>query len=591
MEQETSSFKTLFESLRRQFALIVPRKAVRVLITFTVIVLLIGLVIGIVSGSLAIARCGTSRPGFAGEAETIENRPPDVPNPGMPNDTVIVDHSGNIRATEVPLPTPEPIVEAEETPAPVETPAPAETNYLNGRMFSKGDTDPLILTVQSTLMDLGYMDPDEPTDYFGNQTHDAIVTFQRHNNILPDGILGETTYALLMSGSAYEYVMQEGDEGDDVKEVQDRLYELGYLDKNSRTSTFGEKTASAVRAFQSANKLKVDGKVGAKTLNALYSSDVVGNFYKSGDSDDSIIPYQKRLQKLGYLESGYSCTGRMDNKTVSAIKTFQEANGLVRDGCLGPATMAQIDSKDAVHYAMRLGMSGSAIRTVQQRLHKLGYIRSSQITGYYGETTVEAVKAFQKRNGLKENGEINAKTQEKLNSEKAKPAQTASVKKTPTPKPDPKKTATPKPGSSATAASTTAGSSRKKGVEKLIEIAESKLGCRYVRGAKGPNSFDCSGFVYWCLNQAGVRQSYMTSIIWRSCSKYKRINSMDALKRGDILVFRGESMSTGHVGIYLGDGKMIDASSSQGQVRITSSNILRSNYWQERFLMAYRIWD
>jgi cell wall-associated NlpC family hydrolase len=83
----------------------------------------------------------------------------------------------------------------------------------------------------------------------------------------------------------------------------------------------------------------------------------------------------------------------------------------------------------------------------------------------------------------------------------------------------------------------------------------------------------------------------MTSIIWRSCSKYKRINSMSALKRGDILVFRGESMSTGHVGIYLGDGKMIDASSSQGQVRITSSSILKSTYWQTRFLMAYRIWD
>ena len=112
-----------------------------------------------------------------------------------------------------------------------------------------------------------------------------------------------------------------------------------------------------------------------------------------------------------------------------------------------------------------------------------------------------------------------------------------------------------------------------------------------MRGAKGPNQFDCSGFVYWCMNQAGVRQSYMTSIIWRSCSKYKRINSMSSIERGDVLVFSGSSMATGHVGIYLGDGKMIDASSSDGHVRITSSNILKSKYWQEHFLMAYRIWD
>lgn len=594
MEQETSSGKVLYQSLREQFKRIVPQKPLRVLITAAAIVLFIGLLIGIVSGSLAIARCGAS-PASAVEAAPEAEVQPVRPNPGLPNDTVVVNHATAAPKTVMPVPTPAPTA----TPEPVvETPEPAEeTNYLNGRMLKKGDTDELILTVQSTLMDLGYMDPDEPTDYFGNQTHDALLTFQRHNNLLPDGILGETTYALLIGGQAHEYVMQEGDEGDDVKEVQDRLYELGYLDKNSRTATFGEKTAAAVRSFQSANKLKVDGKVGAKTLNALYSSDVVGNYYKSGDSDDSIIPYQKRLVKLGYLESDYACTGKMDNKTVSAIKMFQEANGLVRDGCLGPATMAEIDSKNAVHYAMRLGMSGSAIRTAQQRLYKLGYIRSSQITGYYGETTADAVKAFQKRNGLTQNGEINAKTLEKLNSEKAKAAETASVKKTPTPKPSSssgnKKTPTPKPGTTSGSSGGSSGgsSSSSKGVEKLISIAESKLGCKYVRGAKGPNQFDCSGFVYWCLNQAGVRQSYMTSIIWRSCSKYKRINSMSALKRGDILVYKGDSMATGHVGIYLGDGKMIDASSGQGKVRITSSSILTSKYWTSHFLMAYRIWD
>ena len=93
------------------------------------------------------------------------------------------------------------------------------------------------------------------------------------------------------------------------------------------------------------------------------------------------------------------------------------------------------------------------------------------------------------------------------------------------------------------------------------------------------------------MNQAGVKQSYMTSIMWRTCTKYKRINSMSSIKRGDVLVFKGSSMATGHVGIYLGNGKMIDASSSRGQVRITDNNILNSKYWQSHFLMAYRIWD
>ena len=152
-----------------------------------------------------------------------------------------------------------------------------------------------------------------------------------------------------------------------------------------------------------------------------------------------------------------------------------------------------------------------------------------------------------------------------------------------------KATPTPKPG---TTPKTSSGSSSDnlKGVEKLIKIAESKIGCKYVRGNKGPNSFDCSGFVFWCLNQAGIKQGYMTSSGWRTCTRYKRIESMSDLKRGDILVFKGDGSGRGHVGIYLGSGKMIDASSSRGQVRVTDNNILKSKYWQGHFLMAYRIW-
>ena len=582
--KEPGSGEVLVASLKEKFRRKVPSRILRILLIVCVALLLCAAIVGIIFGCIAIGTCRADAAPAQNASQPIDSV---VSRPGVLSEDVAL-----TRPTEAPT---EPPVQAQET-APDETPEPLDTptaepvevttNLLNGKTYQKGDTDPLIATVQSALMDLGYMDSDEPTEYFGNQTLDALTTFQRHNDLTPDGILGETTYARLFDGTAKEYVMQEGDEGDDVKEVQDRLYELGYLDKGSRTSTFGEKTAAAVRAFQSANKLKVDGKVGTKTLNRLYSSDVVGNVFKSGDTDEQIKQYQQRLIKLGYLPSSYEVKGKMDSKTVSAIKTFQEANGLVRDGCLGPATMEQILSKHAVEYAMRLGMSGSNIKNAQSRLHKLGYLRSSQVTGYYGETTEEAVKSFQKRNSISQSGEIDDKTLDKLNSDKAKAAPT---KATPKPTATPKPGTTPKPGKT-TPKPSSGSSSSSKGVEKFISIAQSKLGCKYVRGAKGPNSFDCSGFVFWCLNQAGVKQGYMTSIAWRNCSKYRRINSMSDLKRGDVLVFKGKSMETGHVGIYLGDGKMIDASSGAGQVRITDKSILKSTYWQEHFLMAYRIW-
>lgn len=122
----------------------------------------------------------------------------------------------------------------------------------------------------------------------------------------------------------------------------------------------------------------------------------------------------------------------------------------------------------------------------------------------------------------------------------------------------------------------------------MIEIAESKLGCKYVSGSKGPNTFDCSGFVYYCMKNAGINASYMTSIKWRTTSKYERINSLRDCKRGDILVFSGSTMAQGHVGIYLGGGKMIDAGSSEGCVRITKT-VLSGKYWPEHFLMGYRV--
>ncbi|MBQ9833172.1 MAG: C40 family peptidase, partial [Clostridia bacterium] len=123
-------------------------------------------------------------------------------------------------------------------------------------------------------------------------------------------------------------------------------------------------------------------------------------------------------------------------------------------------------------------------------------------------------------------------------------------------------------------------------VSKFIEVAKSKLGCKYVSGGKGPNTFDCSGFVYWCLNQAGVKQSYMTSRAWRTCSKYQKItSSLSSLKKGDVIVFK-MSDSKGHVGIALGDGTMIHASSSKTKVVIGSCT---SSYWQDTYYCAYRI--
>jgi len=136
-------------------------------------------------------------------------------------------------------------------------------------------------------------------------------------------------------------------------------------------------------------------------------------------------------------------------------------------------------------------------------------------------------------------------------------------------------TPTPPAGNEAT------GSADSSKVEQFIAVAQTKLGCKYVLGGKGPEVFDCSGFVYWCLNQVGVKQSYMTSSGWKATTKYPIVTSMSDLQRGDVISYQG------HVGIYLGGNQMIDASSSEGKIRIT--NIYGSSYWKKNFIKGCRI--
>jgi peptidoglycan hydrolase-like protein with peptidoglycan-binding domain len=102
-----------------------------------------------------------------------------------------------------------------------------------------------------------------------------------------------------MSETAKIYVMQNGDSGEDVLGIQQRLYELGYIDNKANVQgTFGDKTEEAAKEFQSKNDLKADGKVGSKTLEMLYGEDVVSNAYTLGDENPVIKDCQAALKKL-----------------------------------------------------------------------------------------------------------------------------------------------------------------------------------------------------------------------------------------------------------------------------------------------------
>ena len=109
----------------------------------------------------------------------------------------------------------------------------------------------IVKKLQQRLMDLGFMDNDEPTDYFGQVTLTAVKHFQRQNELPQDGIVGNTTWDELMAEDAKHYAVSKGTQGDDIQKIQQRLYELGYLASADQvTGNFDDATEIAVLKLQ-----------------------------------------------------------------------------------------------------------------------------------------------------------------------------------------------------------------------------------------------------------------------------------------------------------------------------------------------------
>ncbi len=103
-----------------------------------------------------------------------------------------------------------------------------------------------------------------------------------------------------------------------------------------------------------------------------------------------------------------------------------------------------------------------------------------------------------------------------------------------------------------------------------VNIALSKVGSPYRYGASGPNAFDCSGLVSWAFKQAGKslpRTSRAQSTVGTPVSR-------DQLQPGDLVFFY---KPVSHVGIYIGNGKIVHASTRKSPVKISDMSRMKFN--------------
>ncbi len=338
------------------------------------------------------------------------------------------------------------------TASEVVTPTPSPTVAPPTDTLRKGDSGSDVKTVQQRLAELGYFTGTVDGKY-GDATVTAMKAFQKNNGLTQDGVFGAKTRTVMFAASPVYasatatpsptptmviteetvVTIQAGSRGSMVLSLQRRLVELGYY-TSRLDGVYLEDDITAVRAFQKANGLTVDGKAGYKTQLALYSDTAVRGDVGSatlaatmryGDSGDSVTTLQNRLIELGYLTG--TADGKFGSSTKAALVAFQTANNLTRDGIAGAKTQEALNATSAVKNTvttsttLKLGVVSEAVKALQQRLIALGYLTGSA-DGTFGPKTSLALISFQKNNGLTSDGVAGSKTIAKLNSLNAKAA-------------------------------------------------------------------------------------------------------------------------------------------------------------------------
>ena len=309
--------------------------------------------------------------------------------------------------------------------------ASSSSSSSSATRLEKGSTGSDVKDLQTKLKKLGYYDAYVDGDY-GDTTVAAVKAFQKKYNLTADGIAGKETLKKL--DSVYENAnsaknddsLRMGDSGSAVKDLQTKLKKLGYYD-GTVDSTFGSGTYAAVRAFQKKYNLTADGVAGSETLKKLDSA------YKNADSDkdddslrkgatgSAVKDLQTKLKKLGFYNAYVD--GSYGDTTVAAVKAFQKKYNLTADGVAGSETLKKLDSayKNADSNtstdddSLRKGATGTAVKTLQTNLKKLGFY-TAYVDGSFGSTTESAVKAFQKKYGLTADGVAGSATLKKIES-------------------------------------------------------------------------------------------------------------------------------------------------------------------------------
>lgn len=192
------------------------------------------------------------------------------------------------------------------------------------------------------------------------------------------------TISIYLIDSAFAKTIFWGSRGEDVRQIQTKLKQWGYLVGNA-DGIYGAQTYRAVIKFQRKNGLTVDGKVGPQTKRALGIRAVT----IAGKYNQTVRNAQQKLKQWGYYIGAVD--GIYGPKTREAVIKFQRKNGLVADGIIGPKTKTAlglgVDAAVGDYVATSRGVS----REKDVRLMAMAINGEARGEPYTGQVAVGAV--------------------------------------------------------------------------------------------------------------------------------------------------------------------------------------------------------
>lgn len=422
----------------------------------------------------------------------IEFLPPD---PAAAQDDPEPEGGWMIEETYTPAPaaTPTPMLTEAEIQALIakyslDTPAPINEPFEYSRKLQYGDNGALVEKLQSRLLELGFYEARVSGGYY-KITRSAVRAFQQHNGLSVDGVAGRETQELLFSADARS--IHDAPRPSPTPEPTKYTLMVDVANQITRAYTYdenGEYTILVREMICSTGTKRNPTPLGTTIMPSKRAR---WGYFPTWDS------HAQYLTRIDAANAFHSVLYTEADERTLAVSSFEDlgspaSHGCVRlyvsdakwiyDNCKAGTIITVYEGEYDPEYTMTLrrslntetlrerslpdptpppvyseenwpteyrtlyrGRSGKDVYMLQMRLAELGYYKGTITGGYYGGT-IEAVKAFQRDNGLEVDGAAGKKTQALLfatNNAEAPAPQTeeyaapeAAAAPTPTPEPE-----------------------------------------------------------------------------------------------------------------------------------------------------------